>query len=161
MPADWPGNAQNASACRGKRLDRSLKTLKTRTPRGGGVFCPGGSNPFPRQAGEKGNHKRTNSDRTFCFLRACRWKSSVGVLAIAFSLSLSRKGLFQSSPRKPWRSRWEYSRLPFDPCLSRKRQFREAKTAVCVAFSLCLPRKRHFKASEAFKSQLREAQKAG
>ena len=29
------------------------------------------------------------------------WKSSVGVLTIAFSLSLSRKGLFQSSPRKP------------------------------------------------------------
>ena len=31
VPAERPGNAQNASACRGKRLDRSLKTLKTRT----------------------------------------------------------------------------------------------------------------------------------
>ena len=31
VPAEWPGNAQNASACRGKSLDRGLKALKTRT----------------------------------------------------------------------------------------------------------------------------------
>ena len=64
------------------------------------------------------------------------WKSSVGVLAIAFSLSLSRKGLFQSSPRKPWRSWWEYSRLPFDPCLSWKRQFRGQNSGLRCLFSL-------------------------
>ena len=38
VPAEWPGNAQNASACRGKRLDRGLKTLKTRTRWGGGLL---------------------------------------------------------------------------------------------------------------------------
>ena len=57
VPAERPGNAQNASACRGKRLDRSLKTLKTRT-RWGGVYLGTPRNlsgPFPRQAGEKGN----------------------------------------------------------------------------------------------------------
>jgi hypothetical protein len=31
VPAEWLGNAQKASARRGKRLDRGLKTLKTRT----------------------------------------------------------------------------------------------------------------------------------
>ena len=38
VPAERPGNGQNASACRGKGDAWGLKTLKTRTPRGGGVF---------------------------------------------------------------------------------------------------------------------------
>ena len=55
VPAEWPGNAQNASACRGKRLDRGLKTLKTRTLPVRSGTPRNLSGPFPRQAGEKGN----------------------------------------------------------------------------------------------------------
>ena len=35
VPAEWPGNAQNASACQGKGRACGLKALNTRTPWGG------------------------------------------------------------------------------------------------------------------------------
>ena len=73
VPADWPGNAQNASACRGKRLDRGLKTLKTRTPRG---YYFGGLQPFsPCLSMKRASRNAPQANKPMmAFSPTCRWK---------------------------------------------------------------------------------------
>ena len=73
VPAEWPGNAQNASACQGKRLDRGLKTLKTRTPRG---YYFGGLQPFsPCLSMKRASRNAPQANKPMmAFSPTCRWK---------------------------------------------------------------------------------------
>ena len=57
VPAEWPGNAQNASACRGKRLDRGLKNAQNANPKG--LLLWGSPTLFPLPVDEKGIKKCT------------------------------------------------------------------------------------------------------
>ena len=73
VPAERPENAQNACACRGKRLDRGLKTLKTRTPRG---YYFGGLQPFsPCLSMKRASRNAPQANKPMmAFSPTCRWK---------------------------------------------------------------------------------------